>query len=136
MPSNRKSHHKRVSQGRTTLQETIIRQSPIPTPEEMEKYNQIIPNAADRILKMAEDERIDRNKRENRRDEIINKSDKRDFTVKLTALFISMVIIICFLGLAYLMLKEGYANQAVAVLGVSLATIIGYVLTRKTRPSK
>jgi uncharacterized membrane protein len=36
------------------VSQTIIRQGPLPDPRELAAYNQIIPNGADRIMKMAE----------------------------------------------------------------------------------
>lgn len=34
----------------------VIRQGPLPDPEDLAKYNQIIPEGADRIMKMAENQ--------------------------------------------------------------------------------
>jgi len=38
----------------TSFQMQVVRQGPLPDPEDLAKYNQIIPEGADRIMKMAE----------------------------------------------------------------------------------
>jgi uncharacterized membrane protein len=49
---------KRAALSRVTIEkhEFSMRASPLPDPEELAAYNQIIPNGADRILKMAENQ--------------------------------------------------------------------------------
>lgn len=129
--NSRKGVHNKVSSKKMTLEQTTIRQSPIPSPEDMLEYNKAIPGAADRILKMAEDERNDRNRREDRRDEIVSQSDKREFISKVLALIISLIAIVCFLSLSYFALTLGYPTQSVGFIGVSLVGVIGYLMSKK-----
>ncbi|MBE7645531.1 DUF2335 domain-containing protein [Tenacibaculum finnmarkense genomovar ulcerans] len=129
--NNKKATHNKASSKKLTVEQTTIRQSPIPSPEDMLEYNKAIPGAADRILKMAEDERRDRNRREDRRDEIVSQSDKREFISKILALIISLIAIVCFLSLSYFALTLGYPTQAVGFIGVSLVGVIGYLMSKK-----
>lgn len=67
---NKKAIHKKVHSKGVSLQQTQVRIAPIPSPEDMEKYKQIHPDFPERILKMAELERMDRNKREDKKLEL------------------------------------------------------------------
>lgn len=64
---------------------------PIPDPLTMERYNQIMPGAAERILKMAEDQARHRQDLE----KIIIKSQCRDSLLGIIAGFILALVTIC-----------------------------------------
>lgn len=80
------------SNNNSTIQQHIsFRQGPLPSPEEFRKYEEICPGAADRILKMAEEQGVHRRELE----KIVVKSDSRDslwglifaFVFAMTAVF-------------------------------------------------
>ena len=56
-PANGSSHHSELA-ARKTPNETAVyhREGPLPAPHELAGYQQILPDAPERILKMAEDE--------------------------------------------------------------------------------
>ena len=49
------THTKSTSPKSNLVKTEIYQSGPLPAPEQLEKYNRIIPNAAERIVKMAED---------------------------------------------------------------------------------
>ena len=120
-----------MSNKKGSIEEVTIYRGPIPQYEDLIKYNELIPNGADRFMVMAEQERIDRNILKNReldRDEnYINKEHKS----KIFTLIVSLVIISSFLGLCAYGFKLGYPTQSASILGVSLLGIIGYVTRQK-----
>lgn len=133
--SSKNAKGRKVSNNKGSVEEVTLYQGPIPQYEDLEKYNELIPNGAERFMVMAEQERIDRNKLKNReldRDEnYINK----EYKSKNIILIISLVIILSFLGLCAYGFKLGYPTQSATILGASLLGIIGYV-TRQKRTNK
>ncbi|MBE7689064.1 DUF2335 domain-containing protein [Tenacibaculum finnmarkense] len=133
--SSKNARARKVSNNKESVEEVTLYQGPIPQYEDLVKYNELIPNGAERFMVMAEQERIDRNKLKNReldRDEnYINKEHKG----KIISLIISLVIIISFLGLCAYGFMLGYPTQSASILGACLLGIIGYV-TRQKKSTK
>lgn len=110
--------------------------APIPPAEEMRRYNEILPNAAERILAMAEKEqdfRIELNQKKlNANIELHEKvlcSKKRGQSF-------AFFTILLFFGLAaYLAYKEQYGLAVFAVGGI-MASIVGIFVTGKKIDSK
>lgn len=108
---------------------TLIKQSlhsgPIPSPDSLGKYNSIIPNGADRIMKMAERQQEHRMKIE---DKVITSQSKQSILGQIFGLFIGV------LGIAGGVILGIYGNPYVGgVIGggtvVSLVTV--FVLGKK-----
>ena len=133
--SSKNARGRKVSNNKGSVEEVTVYQGPVPQYEDLVKYDELIPNGAERFMVMAEQERIDRNKLKNReldRDEnYINKEHKG----KIISLIISLIIIIAFLSLCAYGFKLGYPTQSASVLGACLLGIIGYV-TRQRKTSK
>ena len=100
------------------VEQTEIRIAPIPSPEDLLKYGEINPDFPDRIVRMAEQERIDRNKREDRKVEVFENVDKRHFKLKALSLSVSLIVILCFLGIAFLFLESGHERIAGSIIGL------------------
>ncbi|MDR0368014.1 MAG: DUF2335 domain-containing protein [Bacteroidales bacterium] len=91
---------------------------PIPDPESLAKYEQIMPGAAERILRMAENEAKNRHKNENR----LTKSYL--ITTILGIIFaFSSVVLIC--GLVYYALKCGFGTEAAGIAVGAIASVAG-----------
>lgn len=128
---NRKGVSKKAKKDGVTFEQTEIRIAPIPSPEDLQKYEQINPGFAERIITMAEQERFDRNKREDRKVEVFENVDKRRFKLKSRSLFVSLFVIFGFLGVAVFCLTLGYKYIALGIIGVHLVGIVGYLTSAK-----
>lgn len=104
---------------------------PIPPAEEMRRYNEVIPNAAERILAMAEKEqnfRIELNQKKLNAN--IELHEKVLCSKKLGQCFAFLTILLFFLLAAYLAYKEQYGLAVCAVGGI-MASIVGIFVTGK-----
>ena len=96
--------------------EATFRSGPLPIPEELAAYNEIIPGAAERILQMAEDE-------QNFRHDISKDTNTSTFSaIKRGQIFALIISIVCVSGTVLL----GYFDQpwpATVLGGASLVSI-------------
>lgn len=94
---------------------------PMPCPEDLAKYNQIVPGAAERILKMAEDEMKNRHKNEKR---------LTLGTIWSTIISIVFAFIIAgsLAGLSFYLAYKGFASASASVAIGSIAAVISVFL--------
>lgn len=133
--SSRGAKGRKLTNQKGSIEELTVYQGPIPQYEELVKYNEIIPNGAERFMKMAEDERKDRNALRNREFDIQEKVIQNENRGKNYILFVSLVIIVSFLTLCAYGFSLGYPTQSASILGVSLLGIIGYLTRQKKSKS-
>ena len=131
MSANKRAQSKKVSNPKGSIEQVSMYQGPLPHFEDLDKYNEIIPNGADRIMTMAEKEREDRNILHNRELDLRDKAITFENSERLRVLLISVVIITSFLGLCGYGFYLGFATQSASILGVSLLGIIGYLTKQK-----
>ena len=91
---------------------------PIPDPESLAKYNQVIPGAAERILNMAENEAKNRHKRE----EMMTKTFMLTTILGIVFAF-SSVILIC--GLVFYAISHGFGAEAATIAVGAIASVAG-----------
>jgi len=91
---------------------------PIPPPAMLEKYNQVVPGAAERILKLAEDQSSHRQNIET----IVIKSDSRN---SLFGVFSALIISLGVIYLAYFAIKENYPAAGVIFSALGLSSLVG-----------
>lgn len=109
---------------------------PIPSPEDMRGYNGIIPNAAERILAMAEKEQNFRIELNQKKLNANIKLTQRSLCLKFLGQCFAFLTILLFFGLAaYLAYKEQYGLAVFAVGGI-MASIVGIFVTGKKIDSK
>ena len=87
---------------------------PLPSPETLRQYNDIVPDGAERIMAMAEKEQAHRHR--------MNRSEESRATL---GIFSSLGIVIVFAGVASYALNLGYAVEAATILGTTLVGIVG-----------
>ncbi len=133
---HKKGISKKAHSNKGMVQQTEFRVAPIPSPEDLQKYNQITSGFADRIIKMAEQERIDRNALQNKELQIIEQANKRDFSLKNRSLFISLFVIMMFLFLAGYFGYLGFVKESLWFVGITLAGIIGYLTFQKKQSNQ
>ncbi len=94
---------------------------PLPAPEDIEHYNRIIPDGADRIMKMAE-KSLDISDRG--QDANIN-FQKEDFAIQKRGQILGFLSILIFSGLAGYLAYLGNPGSAAALMGTGLVAIVG-----------
>lgn len=87
---------------------------PLPPPETLRQYDEIVPDGAERIMVMAEKEQAHRHH--------MNHCEESRATL---GIFSSLGIVIVFAGVASFSLSLGYAVEAAAILGTTLVGIVG-----------
>ena len=114
--------------------EAVMRRSqsysgPLPMPEDLEKYDQVVPGAAERIIRMAEKEMQHRHESDNR----MMKSVIRTTAVSILFAFLSVVILSF---LVYYALYRGYDKVAGAIAVGSIAAVAGVFIYFKKEQGK
>lgn len=99
---------------------------PLPQPEDLAKYDQIVPGAAERIIKMAEKEMDFRHKSENRH----HVNAVRVAVVSIVFAFISVLILS---GLVLYALYKGFDAVAASIAVGSIAAVAGVFMFFKTK---
>ena len=98
-------------------------------PEDLEKYDQVVPGAAERIIRMAEKEMQHRHESDNR----MMKSVIRTTAVSILFAFLSVVILSF---LVYYALYRGYDKVAGAIAVGSIAAVAGVFIYFKKEQGK
>ena len=91
---------------------------PIPPPSMLERYNQVIPNGADRLMSMAERQADHRQALE----KIVIDGDSKRANWGLVAGF---VIAISFSGLATFLIVSWHSAEGVALFGLNITGVVG-----------
>ena len=94
---------------------------PIPPPSEMAKYNDVIPNGADRIMTMAENQS---NHRQSLESSVVK---AKNIDSRLGVMFAGSIGLVS-LVLAYLLIKEGKTVAGFVFGGTPLGTLVGVYL--------
>jgi uncharacterized membrane protein len=117
-------------------QSVTVRQGPLPTPEELFQYNQLIPGAAERIIAMAEREQAHRMNLEDmatradirHRDEIASGQQdnargvfRSDMAGQLLG---GLVAVLCVIGAVYTAKIGAHPAVSIALVGLPIAAII------------
>lgn len=89
---------------------------PLPHPEALERYNQIVPGAAERIIKMAEKEMDHRHKNE----DVMTRSAIRTTIMSIIFAFVSVLILS---GLVFYALTKGFDVVAGSIAVGSIAAV-------------
>ncbi len=128
---NKEAVRKNVKSDEVSVEQTEIRMAPIPSPEDLRKYKDIDPEFPGKIFTMAEQEQMARNKREDKKVELMREANKREFRLKFVSLVVSLIIISGFLALAYRCLELGFSIISLGFIGIPLVGIVGYLTFQK-----
>lgn len=103
--------------------------SPYPSPEILNGYEQVQKGFAERLMKMAEDERKDRSLRA---DKTIELSHKREHTTR-WGLIIGLVAVLPIYGISFYAFHLGHAVEGASIIvGSTIANLAGIFVARKT----
>ncbi|MFN8436906.1 MAG: DUF2335 domain-containing protein [Cytophagales bacterium] len=119
-----------------STQTTNLYSGPIPNPESLEKYEQILPGAADRILKMAELEQKSRLENNSKLIEIESKSLDFEYKNFRRGQVFALSSVFVIVGFCVWIIYQGYASYgrdiAIAVIVALAGTfVIGRSLLKK-----
>ena len=97
---------------------------PLPLPEDLARYDQIVPGAADRIIKMAENEMSHRHENDNR----LAKNIVRTTVMSILAAFLCVLIMA---GIVFYALYKDFPGVAGTIAVGSIAAIAGVFFKQK-----
>lgn len=104
---------------------------PVPSPNDLHTYNELIPNGAARFMEMAEKEQAHRHSKEI---EIIKQDHvqfKRDFINKTIGQLSALFTLVTLSYLSYYSFENNYPESATKIITYSLISIIGLFITGK-----
>ena len=110
----------------TTVQQYSV---PLPHPNDLIRYNDAVPNSAERIIAMAESEMQHRHKQE----EVLLRNRVR---VTYVSIFFSFVSVLCLSGLVGFALYIGASGAAIGVAIGAIASVAGIFMYAKTNQTK
>ena len=108
---------------------------PIPLPESLEKYERLLPGAAERILQMAENEataRIYKEKNQTDNESLLTKNIIRSSYL---GIFFAFATVLLLAALAYYALKKGFPGVAGSIIA-AMASIAGIFILFRNRKAK
>lgn len=117
-----------------THEQVVVHGGPIPCAEELEKYEKVLPGAADRILSMAEKQSDHRQKLESK---VVDSNIKRSYAGQVCAFVITALVLIA--GFILISLDKDVMGLVLVVgdLAVLASVFIGNrVIERKERKEK
>lgn len=104
-------------------------QGPLPPPEDLQKYNMVVPGAAERILTMAEEEMKHRHNRENMAIKYNNR------LVSISTIF-AFVCVVIFAGILCYAIYCHSDTAAIATAIGAIAAVVGLFTYGKSRQKK
>lgn len=116
----------------TTTQE-IHYQGPVPPPAIMEKLEQLLPGAADRIFAMAEKDQQAAHEAQRMAHERAIQLEKDQHSEAMTALVLAFIVCIIFSGGGILLVLNGFEKIGAALLGTTLIGVVSSFLSHKKR---
>ncbi len=116
--SNQSVANKKANNGKRSIEVTTAYQGPLPSPEILQGFDNVLPGAAERILKMAENEQLNRHKCDNK---IVN--------IHVVATFLGMLFAITSVALigylVYQCIIHGLERAAYTIGVGSMAAVAG-----------
>lgn len=102
---------------------------PLPSPEALAKYDQVVPGAAERIIKMAEQEAAHRQNEE-------RKTHNALVTLTIMSTIFALIVIVMICGLVYFCIDKDHPKEGVAIAIGCMASVGGlFFWMRKQKKS-
>jgi uncharacterized membrane protein len=127
---------------------SVLRQGPIPSPQELLEYNQLLPGAADRIIAMAEREQSHRLNLEDlatradirHRDDVAGgqlEATRGVFRSDMAGQFLGgLVAVLCVIGAVYTAKLGAHPTVSIALVSLPIAAIIKALRAIGSKPPK
>ena len=126
-PRNSSQHTKPISA--IQVSESRHYSGPLPLPEDLAKYDQVVPGAAERIMQMAEKEMQHRHENDN----MMAKNIVRTTILSILAAFFCVLVMA---GLVFYALHKGYPTVAGTIAVGSIAAVAGVFFRQKANKEK
>lgn len=105
------------------LQRTVHHSGPIPSPETIKRYNEVIPNGAERIMTMAE---VQSNHRRG--------MEKKELNIQYVGLFLAFCIAMSVIIPSIILIYQGRSISGISTLLLALSSLVGvFVYGRKLK---
>lgn len=125
-------HHNR-QQSKTAVkvqrQQVSVHSGPLPNPEDLQKYDLIVPGSAERILKMAEEE-------QNYRHEIERKFAKSSVRMALLGILFAFLSVVVLSFLVYYALHLGFGKEAATIAVGAIAAVASVFIFFRRKKDK
>lgn len=130
---NRKKQMMSVSQKNTRIiSAEYTHKGPLPTPSDFLAYGEVLPDAPERILRMAEEEQRHRHEIENSKIEIMKEQQQADNKNGRIGLIAGIIIVICVLAVGYYLIINGKeASGWASIIGAAAAIITAFINIKK-----
>ncbi len=126
---------KQKGQLKQNNQEVSIAQSefsgPVPRPEDLKIYNEMIPNGAERFMIMAEKEQEYRHKVNQEIIEDEKKVLKREFISRILGQIFGFLALLFLIGLCWFAFEKGNPAEAQKIATWSIVSVVGLFITGK-----
>lgn len=116
----------------TTTQE-IHYQGPVPPPAIMEKLEQLLPGAADRIFTMAEKDQAAAHEAQRLAHARATQVESNQHTENMASLVMAFVVCIVFAGCGVILVLNGFEKMGATLLGSILLGVVSSFLYKKTK---
>ena len=122
--TNKPQPSKKVSTAIIREQHTFS--GPLPPPEDLARYDQVVPGAAERIIKMAENEMMHRHKNE-------DKMSSGMIWTTVISTFFAFFVAISLVGLSFYLAYRGFFAASASVAVGSIAAVISAFLYKSRK---
>ena len=111
---------------RQAVAHTEIQQwsGPVPSPDALAKYEEVVPGSAQTIISMAVKEQEHRHKMD-------DKDSKREYVISLVSMSFALLCVIALVSLVFYAIYKGTANTPLATIVSAIAAITGIFGVRK-----
>ncbi|WP_239325349.1 DUF2335 domain-containing protein [Snodgrassella gandavensis] len=109
---------------------------PLPSPEDLAMYNQLIPNGADRIMQSVEKEQLARIELDRHKTECDINYINKSLQLQQRGQWIAFVAVLLFFILSFLLIWTGSPALGASIMGASLVAIVTIFITGKAIKSE
>ena len=128
-----KNSPQKKSQPTVRHTQEILYQGPVPPPAIMERLEQLLPGAADRIFTMAEKDQAAAHEAQRSAHERAVHLEKDQHGESMTALWMAFSICLVFAVGGILLILNGFEKIGAALIGTTLLGVVGSFLSQKKR---
>lgn len=108
---------------------------PLPPPNILEQYERLVPGAADRILRLWEDEVAHRRELELKRSDIERDQIANECKLRAKGQWLGFVLALCVLGVALVAIVRGHPLAGLASVVIALGSVVAaYLYSDRKRP--
>lgn len=112
----------------------VTHSGPLPTPTDIERYDHLIPNGADRIMAMAEREQAHRHQMEEREQALLEQAERNDFIITKRGQAFGLGVCLAVLLAGIVLALAGHATVAAVLVGLDLVSLVAVFVAGRYLP--